>query len=237
MNSSKAKIAALEAFAVRIALLVPPEWLVSAIDDLQKENDPTGAAAYTVKILKKGQAIRTERGLSNEMPPQVPAPAQAITQDEIGRRNEVLIGRFEREVGISKSYTTVITGAGYAGLLALWNGLKGDLDHTVVLISGALVTLSVAMFVVWEMCKANLDNKASTEFTKAVLEKFWTADFETAGNAVRVAAAKRADALNRFQPLSFWFSAITGFGAAGLIVIAAVLKAAGVHFTLHIWTN
>ena len=230
--STEERLAALEEYVRRLALLTPPDWIANELSDLERvpeADERYTAARHTIQLLAAGQALKTERQVST--PPQTSQPA-APDATEVAKRSQMLLDRFEREVGISKSYAAVVTGAGYAALVALWSGFRDHIDRTSLLLSGCLVGLSVSLFVVWEMLKVMLTNRATGEYDKVVSEKFWQPDFEAAALAVRTRASSAAAAMNRYQPAVFWIGTVAGFGAAAILFWAGLSSAVGLKVSI-----
>ncbi len=224
MIEDNVRLEAIEEFLVRLGRLVPQEWAADEVARLEEPGAlPTSPARLrAAALIKVGQELRARR---EEASPGAQAPASANAPPPIETRNARLLDAFEREVAISKSYATVVTGAGYAALLAIWAGLRDHVDKASLLWSAVLISISVVSFVAWEMLKVGLTNVASAKYNQVVAAKFHDVDFEAAVGNVRAAASADATALNRYQPISFWLSTVTGFSAAGLLAWASMVAA------------
>jgi hypothetical protein len=51
------------------------------------------------------------------------------------------------------AYTNLVIAAGYAAYFTLWSTLKGDLPNWLYATSGLLITLSLLIFIAWEIAK------------------------------------------------------------------------------------
>jgi hypothetical protein len=236
MSVDQERIAALEQFAIRITRLTPANWVseetTAAIAVAEK--NPSASLAHLRAALLLARGAEYAKAWAAEHPgiaaPQAPGAAP-IDQNEVLRRDSILLDVYEREVGTSKSYATVITGAGYAGLIAIWSLLQDHIGKTPLLVSAMLIGVSLAVFVLWEMAKVRHGATDSAEYEQAVRDKFFTPEFETAIGVVKARAIARTAGLNRYQPASFMISAVTGFGAAAILFAASMVSATGLHIT------
>ena len=239
MATDQERISALEQFAVDMATAAGAGWLDTKISALVVELGRATGERQAIIAQVIATFVNARQQLANPAttqpqqaaPPTPAAPARPtqpqVDQQEVMRLNNSLFERYDREVGISRSYTAVVTGAGYAGLLAIWGGLRDHLDKGALLWSAALIGVSLVSFISWEMVKAYLSQIGAETFYQVVTDKFWTADFERASGAAHYAHNEKVRAANQLQPISFWLSTVTGFLAAGILAWAAVVAATG----------
>lgn len=101
-------------------------------------------------------------------------------------------------------YTQIVALLGYGGLLALWSGLASRMPAYLLGITGAMILLSLATFIGWEVWKAWIYGSAPKRDAKA-----WIEDVE-----------RRTASLNRrFYKLQFQISAWLGGGAAAILLV------------------
>jgi len=235
MSDIDERLAALEEFAARMVRLTPPVWPGEEGADIiaATGQDPARLPVMVrlIQLIQRGQ-LRRQHYDAAVAAQQASAPPLATDQNTILRRNTLLLDWFEREVNISRSYTTVLTTIAYAGLLAIWAGFKDHLDKTSVLVSGALAAVSLIVLVIYEMAKANEIVVTSRDFAQVVAEKFYSADFETAVGQVKARSFSRTNAINRNQPIVFWLSTATGILAGAILIVAGVLEASGITIAL-----
>jgi hypothetical protein len=91
--------------------------------------------------------------------------------------------------------------------------------------------LSILVFAAWEIGKFQLIQMGAATFDQVVQEKFHTPEFETVAATAHVEHNAKISAFNRVQPIIFWVTALSGFGAGGLILWAAIRAATGVRLT------
>jgi len=233
MTTPEERLEALEEFAAITGHGLNVPWLdlqiVRAVRTASENPDKREVMLQTALLLQEGKARLVAQ---QEAAPPTAAPTP-VNELEILRRNTILMERFDREVNISKSYTTVVTGAGYAGLLAIWSGLRDHVDKYSLLYSAALIAVSLVVFIVWEMVKSGQSQRASVVLEQVVQEKFFTSEFEVAAGAAQARHIAETRSVNRFQPLIFWLSTVTGFGAAGILIWAAVVAATGLKVSVR----
>jgi hypothetical protein len=71
-----------------------------------------------------------------------------------------------------RSYTTLVISAGYVGFFSFWRAVKEILPTTLLLLSGLLMTISVCIFIVYEIYKMISDGL----FYKKINEIFISSD-------------------------------------------------------------
>ena len=139
----------------------------------------------------------------------------------IEEHKKVLGAATERAI----AYTNLITVAGYAGFFALWQITKDYLSRNQVLWSAVLMLTSLALFVLFEVCKAYYSSRAVMEYA-AILHKP-----ENRGSLVKLEAQierfrfdeqKRFVWFGRSWHVVFILTALSGLGGAGILVYALV---------------
>jgi hypothetical protein len=121
----------------------------------------------------------------------------------------------------STAYNQLIVIGGYAAFFGVWSGFSKDLDRTVVLSSGALILISLTVYVSWtvfgmfQLGRRNIEAMAS--FGQGV------DGFEERIQAVEVAAQQRSAIMFKFWRPVVLISGLTGFAAAALLGGAALL--------------
>ena len=240
MSDVDERLAALEEFAGRIGRLTVNTWAADEMADVADilSRDPGRRPVLTRFLALLAQGIghrqRFERVAATAPVPAQPAPPPPpqVDQSAILRRNTLLLDWFEREVNISKSYSTMLTTIAYAGLLLIWESLGGRVNKVSLLIAAVLAGVSLISFVIFEMMKIGSTVTTSREFGEVVATKFYTTDFETEVGLVRARSIARIEAINRLQPLSFWLSTATGMLSAAVLMVAAVMSATGLQITM-----
>ena len=234
MTQEQDRLSALEEFAVRICQLTNADWIDtetrSALQTANADASKRDALFRLVLLLADGRQKLAPAPQAQAAPAQPPAAAAApFDQETILRRNTIIFERYEREVTLAKSYTAILTGAGYAGLFAIWAGLREHLDKGALLWSALLTIVSLSVFIAWEMRKARLGEIGTQALAEVVRASFWTPQFEAhAGQAQARHYALVTEANKRWQPLVFWTSTVTGFGAAIILFGAAIAALAGI---------
>ncbi|HET9177451.1 MAG TPA: hypothetical protein VFQ24_03750 [Terriglobia bacterium] len=118
------------------------------------------------------------------------------------------------------TYTKVIMGLGYGGFFAAWSGTKGYLSPKLLVGSALLVTFSLVLFVLYEICETMISSYLSVDFANTLSKP---------GINVSAALLAHKDKMSRsVRPLlSLWkvtfpLSALTGLSGAGILIYAFV---------------
>ena len=76
--------------------------------------------------------------------------------------------------GQAQAYTNVVLAAGYAGFFGIWSFVKDDLSPGTMFISAFLITISLGLFVLWEVIGMYARNQILTRLAAVVAndEKF-----------------------------------------------------------------
>jgi hypothetical protein len=141
-----------------------------------------------------------------------------VSIEEYRRINAVLLDFYERQMSGSRAYTTLITGIGYAALVAIWNGSRSHLGPMTMMFSGALVGISLFIFVLFEIAKISALQRHEVDFFEGVEVHYGNPDFWIIMQEKHAEVLKKGAGVNRAQPYVFWISTITGFGAALWII-------------------
>jgi hypothetical protein len=118
------------------------------------------------------------------------------------------------------TYTKVIMGLGYGCFFAAWSGTKAYLSPKLLVGSALLVTFSLVLFVLYEICETMITSYLSVDFANTLSKP---------GTNVSAALLAHKDKMSRLtRPLvSFWkvtfpLSALTGLAGAGILIYAFV---------------
>jgi hypothetical protein len=146
--------------------------------------------------------------MGSTQPPFSP-PSQS---DLIERASKVVTSSYER----MQSYSRVIIGLAYAGLLAVWSATKQVLPERLLVASGLLVIISILAYVVFEVGQMLFFTWMAWRYADAITKK---------GVALALSEVERREERTRAPLLLSWLimfviAAIAGFGAAGILIYA-----------------
>lgn len=138
------------------------------------------------------------------------------SEAEIERAGKIITDSFAK----LESYAKVIVGLGYAALLAIWSATKQALSERSLILSGMLILISILVYVFWEV---------GQNFFLTLQSSKWNSSVQKEG--LKVAISRAAEREKRYNPwlTRFWLaafviSAVSGFGAAGILVYAFCLR-------------
>ena len=114
------------------------------------------------------------------------------------------------------SYTNLVLVAGYAAFFATWTQAEPFLSEFWFVAAGLLASISVVIFITFEIAKVYLTSQALKKMSEAVVQNR-AVFFQEMQNIEKVEAKQ----IN-FWVWSFWPTVVTGY-AAGLIVIIGFL--------------
>ncbi len=134
--------------------------------------------------------------------------------------------RYKEETEYGARYVNVLLVAGYAAFFALWGGMADKLPKFPVLLSGAMMSLSLISFVAWEVLGMIKGSISGVRFLNITASGF-PPDFERRWAAAARLGARDHARYMRFWPLSLGFSITTGFGGAALLCGAAFIRVCG----------
>src|ERR1700730_12876635 len=144
------------------------------------------------------------------VPTQPPFPVRS--QSDLEKHDDLVRSMFER----MQSYSRVIIGLAYAGLLAIWSATKQVLPERLLVWSGLLIVLSILTYVVFEIVQMFLYNWMSWRYADEVAKK---------GLAVALYENRRREKRIRASHLLLWLitfviAALAGCSATGILVYA-----------------
>jgi hypothetical protein len=148
------------------------------------------------------------------------------------KRHDEILASYQGFHRTATAYNAAMMGAGYAALFTIWNGTRHRLPDHAVLLSGALLGVSLMIYVLFELGKMAAWGSNAHEFSDLTEKAYTTADFERRWAEAQARQNRAITIANKFQPLAFWGSVITGFAAATLLAYAAFAGPLG----LPTWT-
>ena len=116
------------------------------------------------------------------------------------------------------AYTKIIISLGYGGFFIAWSGTKQYLSPRALVASALCETVSLIIFVGFEIWRTNVSNSLQIKFAKARNKP--AADFHAAIETYKQDAQLREKPRFAAQPYIFWVCAFTGL-AGGVILIYA----------------
>jgi hypothetical protein len=116
-------------------------------------------------------------------------------------------------------YANTILLLGYGGFFALWSSTAGHMPKILWGWSGLFICISLLFFILFELAKTAAGSSALTFFAKSK-EPPTPSEQTTIVN-------RRIDAVNRFWPLVFGVSTMTGLIAGGIVVWCFATHALG----------
>jgi hypothetical protein len=145
-------------------------------------------------------------------------PAAENEADLFEKRHVQILQKFEKIHEYERNYTTLVTSAGYAALLTVWNGAGPLISHSAKLSSGAFIGISILIFVVFEISKVSYYSKAGARYN-VVIEKFiHEPSFDSEFRKAQLAAAEDFARISKFQRPQFFASLAAGILEAVLFL-------------------
>lgn len=126
------------------------------------------------------------------------------------------------------AYDNVIMIAGFAAFYTTWSGAAEHLERAVVLWSGTLITLSLALYVCWHIYNMVIRQRGQRRFAQAIQTATDPLKFESAWTKAEVAYRKDTTIMLGRWLFVFAPCVVTGLAAAVVLVIGladAVLSA------------
>jgi|GEM_PF-1243133 len=117
----------------------------------------------------------------------------------------------------ARDYTNLLLGAGYAGFFGLWGLTKASLTPLTVFLSGALISLSLASFIAWELYNVWFNSRSSFRLGAAVSDPDRLRHEILSHNQE---SQRRIARLAVIHPKVFAFTIATGFGAMATLFSA-----------------
>ncbi|WP_272265288.1 hypothetical protein [Vibrio europaeus] len=139
--------------------------------------------------------------------------ARMMTNENIAVTKEVVAHVY----GKANSYSNLIIAAGYVGFFTLWSSLKSDLPTWAILSSGALILISLMMFIGFELYKMISVSVQMHRFCKRLQKP----DMSTLSEIQRI-EQKHALISARVWIFTIIPTVFSGFGA-GLILLYCFL--------------
>ena len=124
----------------------------------------------------------------------------------------------------AQAYTNLIIVAGYAGFFALWNFVQDDITKTQLFWSGILITISLIVFVLWEVYGMFRRSRSLLEISEAVNKPN---EFEELIRSHKQKESERAISYGRTWIAALSITVLTGFSAIGIMLwsfISGLLK-------------
>lgn len=128
---------------------------------------------------------------------------------------EALIQLQEKQMSHQASYTNLIMVAGYAGYFAFWSTLVTKMPQWVFALCGLLMTLSLTLFIAWEIIKAFWTGRYFHQVQK-ILDK--SRGLQTLSE-LKTVGKKFSAKGRRWWIWFFATSVITGLSAAMVLII------------------
>lgn len=119
------------------------------------------------------------------------------------------------------TYTKLIIGLGYGGFFAVWSGTKQHLSPMALVGSALLETVSLVLFIVFEIWQAMIMSYLSIQFTNTVKNH---PDISAALQTHYRKAAKLIQPLFSAWKFVFPVSAVTGLAGAGILIYAFIVS-------------
>jgi hypothetical protein len=140
-------------------------------------------------------------------------PFSASSQSDLLERvDKVVTAGYER----MQSYSRVVIGLAYAGLLAVWSSTKQVLPERLLILSGLLIILSILAYVIFEVGQMLIYAWMGWRYAHTLAKK---------GVADALSEVEQREKRVRAPLLLSWLimfalAAVAGFGAAGILVYA-----------------
>lgn len=185
-----------------------------------------------------------------------PRLAQEINNEHFGRKiNEILTetrfaeldqqlleirqSRFlEDQISIqsatfdkASSYNNIVLTLGYAGFFAIWNMVATELSVQVNTWVGFLLGVSLFAFVVWTLLSSVFTTRQIANRAKLLSREFETQEeFFSSLSLFDGQMRRSALAFQRWWPLVFTFTALTGLGAGAIVMFHLVKSIVGISW-------
>jgi hypothetical protein len=120
----------------------------------------------------------------------------------------------------ASTYTKVIVGLGYGGFFAAWSGTKQHLSPKALVASALFITVSLVLYIVFEICQTMIMSYLSIQFANTVNQP--GADVSDALQKYKSKALKLTTPLLSVWKIVFPVSALTGLAGAGILIYAFI---------------
>ena len=147
------------------------------------------------------------------MPPVNSAPSDTHILRELADFQSVMYDK-------ASTYTKLIMGLGYGGFFVAWSGTKPYLSPRQLVSSALLVTASLVLYIVFEICQTMIASYLSIEFASAVNKA--GADASEALRNYKNKASRLTTRQMSIWKVVFPLTALTGLAGAGVLLYAFV---------------
>jgi hypothetical protein len=132
-----------------------------------------------------------------------------------------------RMLEASSGYNQVVVLAGYAGFFTLWSAVRDDVHHSLLLISGGLMALSLIVYVAWTVASMVLSRNSMQRLLNEIAKG-------PEGYLARVQAAEAKNVGDANAYMRFWKPVLWSSGVPALL--AALLLTTGA-FASVVWPH
>jgi hypothetical protein len=136
-------------------------------------------------------------------------------RDPVDVQKELIAHAF----GHAQAYTNVVLSVGYAGFFAIWSFLKPDLSKGETLWSALLVSVSLTVFILWEVYQSFYRSRSIMSLAETVKDP---SRFEVAIDRYRREENSRVISLKRVWVVAFLLTVVTGFGGTLILIYAFI---------------
>ena len=147
------------------------------------------------------------------MPPTNPVPASEDILRELADFQSTMFDK-------ASTYTKLIMGLGYGGFFVVWSGTKPHLSPKLLVISALLVTVSLVLYIIFEVCQTMVVSYLSIEFTNTVNKP--SADVAEALRIYKNKASRFTTPLLLMWKIVFPVSVLMGLAGIGILIYAFV---------------
>ena len=147
------------------------------------------------------------------MPPMNPEPGNARNLKELADFQSAMVDK-------ASTYTKLIMGLGYGGFFVVWSGTKAHLSPKLLVISALLVTVSLVLYIIFEVCQTLITSYLSIEFTNTMNKP--SADVSDALRTYRTKALRLTTPLLLIWKIVFPVSVLTGLAGFGILIYAFI---------------
>jgi len=147
------------------------------------------------------------------MPPTKPVPASEDILRELADFQSVMVDK-------ASTYTKLIMGLGYGGFFVVWSGTKPHLSPKLLVVSALLVTVSLVLYIIFEVCQTLIMSYLSIEFTNTMNKP--SAEVSDALQTYRTKELRLNTRLGRIWKIVFPVSVLTGLAGFGILIYAFV---------------
>jgi hypothetical protein len=149
------------------------------------------------------------------MDPMTPAPETQNLREVVDLQFSI----YEK----ASTYTKLIISLGYGGFFAVWSGTKQHLSPKALVGSALFETVSLVLFIVFEIWQAMVTSYLSIEFANSVKNRP-TADVSGALETHYRKVLKLMGPLFSAWKIVFPVSALTGLAGAGILIYAFIVS-------------